>query len=1139
MNAAARRMSAVVALACALLPQVLRADPAPRPNIIFILTDDLGYGDLGVFFQNSRNFAVNRSTPAFATPNLDTLAGEGLRLQRHYCPAPVCAPSRASLLLGVHQGHANVRDNQFDKALEDNHTLATVLRQAGYATACIGKWGLQGPGVPAVQEGHPLNRGFDYFYGGLAHLAGHYHYPEQMTGNDNQGQPVSIFDNTTDVRAGLAKCYDTDLFAARAKKWIADHRTAAPAQPFFLYLAFTAPHARLDVPTQAYPAGAGLSGGLQWNGVSGNMINTASGTINTWIHPDYATATWDDDANAATAEVAWPDYAKRHATMVRRLDDAVADLVQTLKDLGIDGSTLIVFTADNGPHNEAGSGGSYTYNPTFFDSFGPLDGIKRDTWEGGIRVPAFVRWPGAVSAGGVATRVTTFWDWMPTFAGLAGVPAPARTDGVSLTPVLTGAGTPRDSRIYIEYDTASSTPAYAEFLASRRSRARNQMQVVQVGDYKGVRYNIASHADAFEIYDTLTDPGETNNLAASLPLVQQQMKDRVLQMRRPGGGVTRLYDAEAVPPAPPPAVLAGLEYRAFEGAFPWVPDFTELVPATTGTCADVNLAVRTRDNDIGLEYTGYLDVPADGTYTVYLATDGRAFLRLHDSALIDADAGYTSGTERSASVPLQAGRHPITLGYVRGTGGIPSLTLQWSSGAITKQPVPAAALVRAGPVVPVPPDAFDDEAVTPRDTPIDIPVLLNDSDDGLPAALSIQSAGAPGAGTTTIIGTTIRYTPAAGFLGTDRFSYTVTDGQDTDAAEVVVSVVLDGGDPWLPLDECAGTEVRLAGGRAAGTLAGFADSAAAWIEGRHGGALRFDGVDDQVNLTGITPPTGAAARTVAVWARSSNSGVEQQVLLGYGTNSNGTRFSFKLDVTNATWEPRLEVQGGSVVGSTAVNDGAWHHLAVVVDDFDGIGGANVAEARLYVDGVREVVSSSTSMAINTAAGTTALMGASPHATNYNFAGDLDDVRVFPRALSDAEVAALAAAPRQAWAAWQYRHFADTTGTGGADIDGDGLPDFMEYALRTQPRIASPEGNPVFAWSGVRPGIRFDRPLGASWVADYILQSASVLGAWSDQPAAVLEVLATDPADYRETVLLRLPAPPAAPLTYLRLKTVAR
>ena len=183
------------------------------PNIIFILVDDMGWGDLGVFFQNGRNFAVNRSLPAFATPHLDTMAAEGLQLRRHYCPAPVCAPSRASLLLGVHQGHANIRDNQFDKALENNHTLASVLKSAGYATAAFGKWGLQGIG--AIPEAHPQYRGFDYFFGYMTHMNGHFHYPKE------DGQPV--WDGfTTNLNGGLDKCYTTDLWTARAKKWITD-----------------------------------------------------------------------------------------------------------------------------------------------------------------------------------------------------------------------------------------------------------------------------------------------------------------------------------------------------------------------------------------------------------------------------------------------------------------------------------------------------------------------------------------------------------------------------------------------------------------------------------------------------------------------------------------------------------------------------------------------------------------------------------------------------------------------------------------------------------------------------------------------------------------------------------------------------
>jgi arylsulfatase A-like enzyme len=213
------------------------AAQAPRPNIIFILTDDLGPGDLGVLFQNSRT-----GEQKFSTPKLDIFAAEGMRLNRHYCPAPVCAPSRASLLLGVHQGHSNVRDNQFDFELANNHTLGSVMREAGYATAAIGKWGLQGgSGFP----GHPQNRGFDSYFGVIEHGDAHRHYLTE------EGQ--NVYEGFTDVGTKLHKCYSTDLWTARAKHWITSQHNTSPAQPFFLYLAYTAPHARLDVPTQAYP----------------------------------------------------------------------------------------------------------------------------------------------------------------------------------------------------------------------------------------------------------------------------------------------------------------------------------------------------------------------------------------------------------------------------------------------------------------------------------------------------------------------------------------------------------------------------------------------------------------------------------------------------------------------------------------------------------------------------------------------------------------------------------------------------------------------------------------------------------------------------------------------------------------------
>ena len=662
-----------------------RPVPTQKPNVLFVLVDDMGWGDLGVFFQNGRDFAANRNKPAFATPKLDTMAAEGIQLRRHYCPAPVCAPSRASLMLGVHQGHANVRDNQMDKAIENNHTLASVLRQAGYATAAFGKWGLQGSG--SIPEAHAQYRGFDYFFGYQTHNNGHYHYPKE------DGQ--TVWDGfTTDITSQLDNCYTADLWTARAKKWIVDQHAAHPTQPFFIYLAYDTPHFELEVPSSAYPAGGGTRGGVQWLGSPGAMLNTTSGTINTFIHPDYANATWDDDNDPATPEVAWPDPEKRHATMMRRLDDAVADLMQLMKDLGIDNNTLIVFSSDNGPHNEGDING--TQDPTFFDSFGPMDGIKRDTWEGGMREPTLARWPGHIPAGTTSLTASQFHDWMPTFLELAGLPPPARSDGVSLLPTLTGAGAQRPSTIYVEYDFGGTTPDYAEFEPARRGAVRNQEQVIHLDGYKGIRYNVLSNNDDFQIYDTLADAKETTNLAGTssyFASLQQRMKERILQLRRPLADAPRPFDNDLIPPDATPGLVTGLEYRVFAGEFPWVPDFTAMAAARQGSCAGIDLGVRTRDDNIGLVYTGYLEVPVDGAYTFYLTTDARAFLRVHDGSVLDADFGYLSGTEISASANLMAGHHALRLSYVRGSGGTPALSLKWSSADITKQEIPPSAFV--------------------------------------------------------------------------------------------------------------------------------------------------------------------------------------------------------------------------------------------------------------------------------------------------------------------------------------------------------------------------------------------------------------------------------------------------------------
>ena len=665
-----------------------------RPNIIFILTDDFGYGDLGVYFQNQRRVANNRSEPWELTPKLDRFAAEGVQLKNHYCAAPVCAPSRASLLLGVSQGHANVRDNQFDKALENNHTLATVLKQAGYATVAVGKWGLQGNGPgesdPATWPAFPTRRGFDDFFGYIRHEDGHEHYPKEALYAKGH-VPKITFEGTQDLTPALDKCYTADLWTAWAKRWIVQHKQAHSAQPFFLYLAYDTPHAVQELPAQSYPEGGGLNGGLQWLGTPGHMINTADGTIDSWVYPEYRNATYVPPGAAPGAEVPWPDVYKRYATATRRIDDAVGDIKKLLQDLHIDGDTLVVFSSDNGPSVES-------YLPKkpmeadFFKSFGPFDGIKRDCLEGGIRMPTLVRWPGHALAGKTVTRPSIAYDWLATFADAAGVPIPARTDGVSLLPELTGQGTQRDrGYVYVEYFNNGKTPAYVDFTPANRGRERNQMQAIRVGDYVGLRYDIKTPEDPFAIFQVASDPKEKKNLAAQMPELEAKIQALVRQVRRPDPGAPRPYDQQLVPAVKKDSAVAGVEWRAYSGTFPWVPEFETLVPVAQGVDPQPELASHIQGGTNGMFFTGYLKVPQDGDYTFYLTADTGTLLRIHDATVIDADYAYTGGAERSGSIRLQAGLHPFRLYYAHRSPAASELRFSWSRPDGNKAAVPASA----------------------------------------------------------------------------------------------------------------------------------------------------------------------------------------------------------------------------------------------------------------------------------------------------------------------------------------------------------------------------------------------------------------------------------------------------------------
>ena len=672
---------------------VFPAAAATKPNIIFILADDLGYGDVGVFYQNSRP----DSKPKMLTPELDAMAAEGLIFRQHYSSSPVCAPARASLLIGQHQGNCVIRDNQFDKALPNNHTLATVLKPAGYYCAAIGKWGLAGqndlPPVfdPSAVPGYPLRHGFDEFFGFVDHASGHVYYHDAEH---------PLYEGYTNVTDQYLHIYSTDLFFARAKKFVRDHEATRPAQPFFLYLAPTAVHVMLQVPGGPFPQGSGMHGGLQW------PLTPTPTTSDTWIHPDYTNATTTFRNNVITGSD-WSPAMKRYATMDRRLDDGVGDLLQLLRDLNIATNTLVIFSSDNGPANES-DGGPYTADPRYFDSWANMDGIKRDLWEAGIREPTIAWWPGTIPPNTVSETVSSFPDWLPTFAEVSGQAPPAQADGVSLLPTLTGIGTQRSRGfLYFEYFYNGRFPVDGKpagknkgLFARKGVKARGQLQSIRLGDYVAVRYSITNSTDPFRLYDVVTDPHEDHDLSGdpAQAALLAHVQDLVKEVRRPDPDAPRPYDHDLVPAVQTGAQARGkLDYALYQGTWPWVPDFAALTPAATGKVAGLN--VRLDENraggtggqtdNFGISYQGYVRVPADGRYTFYLTDDSGAQLWLHEIHLIDDDFNHT-GKEVSATVLLKAGWHPLRLFY-RHSPGTANLSLQYSGPNVVKQIVPATA----------------------------------------------------------------------------------------------------------------------------------------------------------------------------------------------------------------------------------------------------------------------------------------------------------------------------------------------------------------------------------------------------------------------------------------------------------------
>ena len=428
------------------------AQRVDKPNVIFILADDLGYGDLGSYGQK-----------LIQTPNLDRLAAEGKRFTQFYAGSTVCAPSRAVLMTGKHMGHVSVRGNAgagnmgIQTLPKDERTVAEVFKAAGYQTALFGKWGLGEIG----SEGHPNKKGFDEFFGFLNQTHAHNYYPTFLVHNSERIPLRNIpAEENREVGSGWAKekvDYAPDVIFDRAMTWLEQNRSKS----FFLYFATTLPHANNE-------ATRGVGNGQEV--------------------PDYG----------IYKDKPWSDQDKGQAAMIAHLDTQVGKIMAWLKARGLDRNTLVVFSSDNGPHNEG------KHHPEMFNPSGGLRGMKRALYEGGVRVPFIARWPGKIKAGTVSDHIGYFGDVMATIGELTGQSLPNGLDSISFLPALVGTPAQQRQHKYI----------YFEFYE------QGGRQSVRFGNWKAIRQPMLT--GKVELFDLSKDLGETNNLADSKPEIVKQ-----------------------------------------------------------------------------------------------------------------------------------------------------------------------------------------------------------------------------------------------------------------------------------------------------------------------------------------------------------------------------------------------------------------------------------------------------------------------------------------------------------------------------------------------------------------------------------------------------------------------------------------
>lgn len=448
-----------------------------KPNILIILADDLGYGDLGCYGQKR-----------FVTPCIDSLAESGILFLQHYAGSTVSAPSRCALLTGRHTGHSAIRGNREWEEEgqwplpEAETTLAEKLHEAGYITGAFGKWGLGYPG----SSGDPLNQGFNTFFGYNCQRLAHHYYPYHLWDNRNKYMLAA--------NAGFgAGEYAPETIHKRALEFIGEHAS----RPFFMYYASIIPHAELMVPDSIHDRFIGRYLPEK------QYIGTDSG-------PMYRKGPYGSQ----------PESHAAFAAMVSMLDRQVGELVRELKTQGVLDNTIIIFTSDNGPHLEGGA------DPDFFDSNGPFRGYKRDLYEGGIRVPMLVSWPGVVAPGRTSNHICAMWDVMPTICSLVGITPPPGIDGISFLPELTGASQPGHPFLYWEFHEQGGR------IAVRRD------------NWKLIVQNLGNTPHA-ELYNLQNDPGESENLSNRYPHLAEELQKLAEESRVPAGDFPFVLDKKA------------------------------------------------------------------------------------------------------------------------------------------------------------------------------------------------------------------------------------------------------------------------------------------------------------------------------------------------------------------------------------------------------------------------------------------------------------------------------------------------------------------------------------------------------------------------------------------------------------------